>query len=186
MMIDTAKLFENEIAFAESRIIASGELAPMFSVHFEKDGHDGVAAIIGDFASYEAKMQSVNMVKVIAVAMDAYAVSLITEAWVANIDKNTDKAVAELAPSDRMDRREVVMVTMSVRDKPTLFSAREIERDAEGKVVKLLADTAGDHTGFEGRMANLLPERRPTSRERHSAESLLRIFGIRMEKLQRS
>lgn len=185
MMIDTAKLFENEIAFAESRIIASGELAPMFSVHFEKDGQDAVAAIIGDFANYEAKMQSVNLVKIIAVAVDAYAVSLMTEAWVAGIDKSTDKAIVNLAASDRMDRKEIVMVTMSRRDAGPLFSSREIERDAAGKVVKLLADTAGDHTGFEGRMANLLPERRPTAREQRSAEGLLRMFGIRMEKLQR-
>jgi hypothetical protein len=184
-MIDTTKLFEGDLGFAESRIMDRGELAPMFSVHFEKDGQDGVAAIIGDFANYEAKMQSVNMVKIVAVAMDAYAVSLMTEAWVAHIDKNTDQAVKDLAPSERMDRKEIVMVTMSRRDAGPLFSAREIQRDADGKVTGLLADTAGDHTGFEGRMANLLPERRPTAREQRSAQSLLRLLGITMEKLNR-
>lgn len=184
-MIDTTKLFDSDVAFAESRIMARGEVAPMFSVHFEKDGQDGIAALIGDFASYETKMTSVNMVKIIAVAVDAYAVTLMTEAWVAHVDKNMDKAVADLAPSDRQDRKEIVMVTMSRRDAGPLFSAREIVRDADGRVTGLAADTAGDHTGFEGRMANLMPERRPTAHEQRRAESLLRLLGITMEKLSR-
>ena len=184
-MIDAKLLFESDLEFAEHRILDRGELAPMFSIHFEQDGQDGVAAVIGDFASYETKMQSVNLVKIVCIAYDAYAVSLMTEAWVAQIDKHTDKAIANLPPSDRMDRKEIVMVTMSRRDAGPLFSAREIERDAAGKVTRLLPDTAGDHTGFEGRMANLLPERRPTSRERRSAQSLLHVLGIKMEKLQR-
>ena len=184
-MIDTTKLFESDLEFARHRIMTANELAPVFSVHFEKDGRDGVAAIVGDFASYEAKMQSVSLVKIVAIAMDAYAISLMTEAWVATVDSKMDKAIANLAPADRMDRREIVMVTMSRRDAKPLFSAREIERDADGRVTGLLPDTAGDHTGFEGRMADLLPKRRPTSREQRSAQGLLDRLGIKMDKLQR-
>lgn len=184
-MIEATKLFENDMAFAEQRILERGELAPMFSVHFEKDGQNAIAAVVGDFANYEAKIQSVNIVKLVAVAYDAYAVSLMTEAWVAHVDNKMDEAVRNLAPSDRADRREIVMVTLSARDKSPLMSAREIVRNPDGSVAKLLPDVTQDHTGFEGRMANLLPPRRPTSREQRSARGLLAIIGVTLEKLER-
>lgn len=185
-MIDPQALFDGDLEFAEQRIMATGQLVPMFSVHFiTEDGGQGVAAVVGDFTDDQSKMQSVKLVRMIGVAMDAYAISLMTEAWVAHVDPGMDEAVKNLAPSERMDRKEIVMVTMSVRDKPTLFCARDILRDADGKVTGLAPDVTDQHTGFEGRMANLLAPRRPTERERRTAAAVIDLMGIKMEKLSR-
>jgi hypothetical protein len=181
MTIDHKALFESDCRFAEHIITTKGELAPMFAVHFERDGELGIAAIAGDFADGAAKDQSVRLVKMIGAVLDASSTSLMTEAWVA-----TQKGPLkddDLPPCEREDRREVVMVTMSIRDQDrAMVSTREILRGADGRVTGL-APAAPAYERMEGRMSDLLLRQRLTPEQREQGLKILDLLGIKLEEL---
>lgn len=175
----TDRLFDRDCDFAADRMLGTGELAPMFSIHFKQAGQPALAIVPADFADPPTKDRTVMMVKLLGVAVDAFAISLMTEAWVATVSDKTDEAIARLAPSERMDRREVVMVMMSQRGGKPRAMIREILRSDDGSVS--LGAVEPDHDGLQGRMSNLLLPDRPTAEQRANARAMLAVSGIHLE-----
>jgi hypothetical protein len=180
-MISTTELFNDDCAFAAEQLQRAGELAPMFSIHFKHQGELGTAVVPADFYDQDSKDRSVMVVRIIGVAMDAFAITLMTEAWVATVSDKTDEAIANLAPSDRMDRREVLMVTMSERDAKPRASVREILRSGDG-AISGLGDVEPNYGGLEGRMTGLLLPH-PTAQQRAQARKMMEILGVNLESL---
>lgn len=82
---------------------------------------------------------------------NASAYSYVSEAWTAVEDL---KHPIGLAPREREDRREVVIITVANR-KTSRMRIWEIIRGADGTVVELKADPVGDEDRFGGRFFNL-------------------------------
>ena len=184
-MISTTELFDHDCKFAAEQLQRAGELAPMFNVHFEHQGELATVVLVADFRNQDFKDRSVLMVKMVGVAVDAFAITLMTEAWVATVNDKTDEAIKRLAPSERMDRREVLMVTLSARDAKPRASVREILRSDDGAISGLLGDVEPNHDGLEGRMTGLLFPQRPTAEQQAKARAAMAMLGIKLEVLIR-
>ncbi len=183
-MISATELFAHDCKFAAEQLQRAGELAPMFNIHFKQAGQPALAIVPADFADSSTKDRSVMMVKMIGVAVDAFAITLMTEAWVATINNKIDEAIARLAPSERTDHREVLMVMMSQRDAKPRASVREILRDATD-AISGLGDVEPNYDGLEGRMTGLLLPHRPTAEQQGKARAVMAMLGIKLEVLIR-
>jgi hypothetical protein len=86
-------------------------------------------------------------------AEKAISYSFLSEAWMAH--ESADHPIG-LAPSDRMDRREIVMINAADR-KESKFRSWEIIRGPDGVITELKANALpNDFDRFEGRFINLL------------------------------
>jgi hypothetical protein len=79
--------------------------------------------------------------------------SFISEAWMAHYDNPMPANLT--MPRDRPDRRECVIIN-AFDHKEGRFKVLTIERDAEGRVTKLVPDPDDQYTGLEGDLHNLL------------------------------
>jgi hypothetical protein len=152
--------------------MAIGQLAPMFVVH----AHDGT--IIPVLATWDNKSGHYDVVKVICIAHDAIAICMICEGWIAGA--RTREELEGRPPSEREDRKEVVSVTMSMRQPRvrSLSSWREIIRDWDGKITGVGPELVPPGIQGVGRMFELLPEERPSRRDREWAKKLLAESGM--------
>jgi hypothetical protein len=154
-----------DIRHAEKVLTTSGEVIPMFIVH----GLTGKYAIATPWRDDREKRQCIEVVRLFCAAHDAYALSMLVEAWTASaVHDGTDKdaarskALAGLPPSQRPDRQEVVLalcVTFEAGKRRVRQRMHPIIRGADGKPIGLGLDLhAGDEdTAMEGRMVDILP-----------------------------
>jgi hypothetical protein len=170
-------IFDLDCDFAAKSLQQAGQVHAMFAVHHKRKGENASAVMVADFSSPDAKDMSVKAVRLMGVALDAYAITLVTEAWVATITPKTDAAVAALAPSEREDKREVLMVMMSARGAtPQFASIREILRATDGGIS--LGAAEPDYEGMTGRMTQMLLPKPPTASQRAQARAVLEMIGV--------
>lgn len=136
---DWAKQVRFDMAFAEKTLLKNGDVGRMFVIHAKDAQH----AMLAPWNSREEKFRMLQMVRAYCIAVDAVAVSFISEAWVRSVMRAHGESEAEfherseaVRPSEAEDRREVVMCVVMYREageRHVLSEAREIQRRANGK-----------------------------------------------------
>lgn len=168
------------IEFAESVLREHGELVPMFVVEAGSETH-----IVGaTFRNAEEKRSIFALVRLMCIALDATALTFITEAWMRRIRQypgETEAAmqarIAAVPPSEAEDREEVIVVQTMYRDPETgerraITGQRGIERDAAGKIVGLGAGDV-EETGATGAAGEIFPAEAPTPDAQSYAQRVL-------------
>ncbi len=179
--------------FGVQQLIANGEVHPMFTLYTPSNERLVLPAAwqnARDKANVQAK------VRIVAIAHDVHAISLITEAWTRSLSRANGETEAEfhtrthaVRPSEAEDRTEVLMVTLTYRDDAnetrSMQRSAEILRDAAGKPtgVKPVDDDLDDMT-MTGSMLEILPNERPSSSQRAAAREVMRLLGIATERLR--
>lgn len=167
----------HDLAHAEKTLLADGHLAPLFII-IGADGRSTVVPAI--FSDQETKAHFFNLARLTAIAEDAEAVLIRTEAWAVVGD---DLAVG-LSPSQSDRRIEVVSVAATARYGKKVIhrlSMREILRADDGQPVGLreVSVPEGGDEAIRGEMFDLLPPRRPSRDERAMAKTLLEVMKER-------
>lgn len=144
--------FEALLKGAERILVETGQVLPHFVVQ-HADGRLVVipleAAQMGNETYKDRACEALR--EILREFPEIVVYGFITEAWEAEGD-------SERPPSQREDRREIVLVMMETRDGQGFCSSREIDRDAEGKPVALVGErlTSGMETDsrFSGLFQN--------------------------------
>jgi hypothetical protein len=182
------RLIETDMNFALARLKDRGELAPMATIHDHNNGVHLVALSVGED---EKTRLSMRLVRLMAVACDAEAVSTLGEMWARFMQpyhgesrEEYEARVVAVRPREAEDRREVVMSCVYYRDaqgRPCEASqSRDIIRGPDGKVIGLGPAPDYDVMQSEGQMTHLLPERRPNREQMLYAKQLLKRGGFEL------
>jgi hypothetical protein len=136
---DWEKQVRFDMAFAERMLLKQGDVGRMFVIH-AKDAQHVMAA---PWHSAAEKRQMLTMVRAYCIAVDAEALSFISEAWVRSVFRAHGETEAEfntrvdaVAPRDAEDRREVVICMVIYREageRHAVSDTREITRRDNGK-----------------------------------------------------
>lgn len=168
------ELFEKCCDSAADELLRDGELP--FQVRFlTRD--DELVFCAADMPDADHERDAlVSVLRLMAVAHDAFAVAVSAEVWFTDTDCRNG-----LQPSESPSRREALLVGVMYRDGESgvfeVRSAREIIRDVSGKIVDLgapgepLTPTSCDES--MGRLARILPPNRPSRRERRIARAVI-------------
>jgi len=180
------KILELDMEFALERLKARGELQPQAAIHDHNGGISMVALSVG---TDEKTKTSMRLVRLMAVALDAEAVTTLGEMWARFMQpyhgesrEEYEARVVAVRPRDAEDRREVVMSCVHFRDENgrlrEISQSRDIIRDAAGKVTGLGPAPDYDVLESDGAMTHLLPARRPNAEQMLYAKQLLKRGGI--------
>lgn len=179
-------LIELDMNFALSRLKEFGGLAPMASIYDRNNGVHVVALDVGEDARVQLSMR---LVRLMATALDAEAVSTVGEMWArfmapyhGEFTAEYEARVTAVRPRDAEDRREVVMSAVYYRDERgqacEVSQSRDIIRDAAGKVTGLGPAPAYEVIQSDGAMTHLLPAHRPNPEQMLYAKQLLKRSGV--------
>jgi hypothetical protein len=183
-------LIEMDMGFALDRLKDRGQLLPMVTLHDRSNGMHVCAIEVG---SDEKVRHSMRIVRLMAVALDAQAISHVGEMWArfmapyaGESQPEYEARVNAVRPRDAEDRREVVMATVHYRDdtgRPReLSQTRDILRGDDGRVTGLGPAPTDEVLDSEGPMTHLLTERRPNDQQMLYAKQLLKRLGFDMDK----
>jgi hypothetical protein len=153
---------------------------------------DTLHILNASFTSDAAKQRAYSIVRVMAIAHAADAVSMFAEAWVRTVPRRHgeseaewDKRGTDVMPSEAPDRTEVVSVVLGYRgkagDRHTLHSLREIIRGDDGKPTGLKPDDTQERGEPDGDLAELVPAVSPSPGARAEAQALLKLVGPAMQ-----
>jgi hypothetical protein len=183
---DWIKQLRFDMAFAERTLLEQGEVSAMFVVH-TKDAKHVIGAPARDDAE---KRVMLAMVRAYCIALDAQALTFVSEAWLRSVQRAPNETEREfqartnaVRPREAEDRVEVVMVVLAFRDgageRQIVSDTKEIERRANGKPSGLKPyQVGGQARGWSGRMVDIFPEEAPTEVERLAARAVLRAAGL--------
>jgi hypothetical protein len=124
------------------------------------------------FSDDSEKRIAYQLTLLAGIAYDAEAITLLNEVWVATEIRRHDTTIEEmkrnaLPPSKRENRKEAVMCLILYRDpydddsRRSVCSIREIERGADGKIVRLIDSDDFIHDSGDGAMMDLMLPGRP-------------------------
>lgn len=183
------RALEFDAEFAVKHLIERGKFLPTFVLYLPGQK---VMLIPAGWTDDTEKQRMMALVSVAAVAHDALAISLSTEAWmrtVARRDRETDaehnKRARAVPPSEAQDRQEIIITVLTYRDdadqRHSLSQSSKIIRDAAGQVT---GATAMDFSGsIEGAMTDILPPCRAPAYARDAARAMLAKNGVTFEAL---
>lgn len=118
-----------------------------------------------------AKDKMVQTTRLLAIANQATAVTIILECW-ARLASKPGGSLGE--------RQECVIIVTETQGEP-LAALLQVERNTKGRFVKFTRMDLPALTGIAGRFAGLLPRKKPTPAEQHQAKVLLGMFGIQTD-----
>jgi hypothetical protein len=149
------QMVDNAVKHAHSVLMGAKEamITPAFHIQF----NDRAPTLIATpWANDEEKRAVTYSMRAILKKFRDHVVSysFISEAWMADYDKDALKSDYPM-PRDRPDRRECVIIN-AFDHKEGRFKVLTIERDAEGRVTKLVPDPDDQYEGLEGDLHNLL------------------------------
>lgn len=183
---DWRKQLASDVDFARSVILSLGEVQAMFVLHSPEKSQ----AVAANWSDREEKRLTRALVRLLAIAEGAEAISFMCEGWSAECPKlpgessadTRHRAEAGTPISEREDRVEVLMVVNVYRENDKSHCRgvmMEIVRDADGKVSDLVERTKpGGDSGFEGPLINLLVDAEPSPEERRKAQAMLSKMQI--------
>jgi len=179
---DWEKQVRFDMQFAEKTLLKNGDVGRMFVIH-TKDAQHVMAA---PWNSAAEKRQMLTMVRAYCIAVDAEALSFISEAWVRSVFRAHGETEAEfntrvdaVAPRDAEDRREVVICMVIYREageRHAVSDTREITRRDNGKPEGLAP--FGQASGLDslgGDVIEVFPKYPPTPEMRAMARLALGI-----------
>lgn len=177
---DWAKQVRFDMAFAERTLLKQGDVRRMFVIHAK----DALHAIPWNGA--DEKKEMLKFVRAYCIALDAEAVSFISEAWVRSVMRAHGESEAEyqervdaVPPSEAEDRREVVLCIVMYREageRHVLSEAREIQRRANGKPDGLTPyRTLDTLEAVGGDVIDVFPRQAPTEEMRAMARIALGV-----------
>src|SRR5271163_3615745 len=111
-LINLTRQFAFDCKFAEERLLEDGTVGQMFLLHHA----GGVSAVPGAWKDEQEKGAILGVVRLLAIALDARAATIIAEAWMVSHESGTqaaDWAKLGLKPSQSDRRVEIVMVILS-------------------------------------------------------------------------
>lgn len=180
-----AQLHRN-LEFAESYLKNHESLVPRFIIHCDKD-----AVVLTPWQNDDEKDRYLMIVKLMAIAHDAEAVTHLSEAWQRVVYRQHGESAAdyeqratEIRPSQVENRIEVVICTITYRDddgdQKSAAISREIERSADGKVSGLTVIKGQEEPDYSttGRMVEVLPPRGYSPEIRAAAKQTLDVLGL--------
>jgi hypothetical protein len=169
---DWRKRAEADFEFARKVLLEVGKVSPMYIVH-------GAERVVPVYCGQFPKADQRKIMRLICIAERAEAIAMIGEAWTARAKRGEEHLPAShiVPPSEREDRIEVVMVSMTWREdgeRRTVMRVGEIVRDAAGKAVELKAEpVSGAADEFAGPATEILPERMPDAFAVKAAREML-------------
>jgi hypothetical protein len=167
--------------FAESHLLVRGDLMPM-AVFRCANKTASVMPLIG------AKEYCYRLLTVAAIAFDATAVTVLTEAWMARVaqdeieERDGGYFMKGKSAAARENRQEVVVAAIAHRTAngkiAQLIRCRTIQRDDDGRVTGLGPPDAVASTTVRMRIAHVLPPVRPSDKMRQRAADALIALGL--------
>lgn len=153
-MMNLDEMIDHAINFARSQLIGlpDAELMPMWLIQGQEQD-----VIVGTpFDGPKSKDMAAEKISQLLREERATSYSYMAEAWSAI--ENVDHPIG-LAPRDREDRREVVLVMARNRAGESKTRVWEIIRGPDGVVTELKANAAPSDGSFSGRFHNLFDEK---------------------------
>lgn len=174
-------LLRTNVEWAESQMRATGNLNSMAVVYGRSNS---VVPIFGTMRTEEEKDGFFELLRLQAVADDAVAVLMMSEAWAV-----VGKVDPLVAPSRSPDRVEALVVALSARiadgTEIDLSDIRRIVRGEGGSVLSLEpVELPGDSLSLRlfGRLGSLLPPEAPTLETRRKARAEAQRMLKRIQK----
>jgi hypothetical protein len=152
-MMSVNELLDNAVDHARRMLVGreGASMIPTFCIQFKREPTTIVGA---PWANEREKSMVIDMMRAMLKIKHAHSYSFISEAWMATEDQRRPLG---LAPSQREDKREVVIVIAHDRQGGGQVRTYEIKRNAKGVVSELTLDPdTADY--FGGRLHNLLDD----------------------------
>jgi hypothetical protein len=173
------KLLAYAEGYAEFSMRKLGRVPPSLLAASPKGSFHFIPANLKDV---RAKDNFANTARLICLAYGATAAVIVLEAWMKTAKPGETLDTTE-PPSEAFDRQEVVVITGEAigQEKQKLLPI--IRTDAGGFF------GFGEHAGpkfdnYQGRFAQIIPPKKPTSEDQELAKSLLAAMGITEESLR--
>jgi hypothetical protein len=139
-------------------------------------GPDGSAMFIPQsLADVSEKDKFANQCRLMCIAHAATACVMVLEAW-AKFAKNGEALDPGEAPSEAMDRREVVML-MAESKSGQKQKLLPIIRSGNGRFFGFGEPELPDLDGLQGRFAQILPPKAPDATMRELAKAMMQVQG---------
>jgi hypothetical protein len=183
---DWTRQLRFDMAFAEKTLLKDGYLGRIFVVHTK----DQKLVIPGQWDSDRERGAMLEVIKAHCLALNAEALSFISEAWARHLQQAHGETNAEfrtrvdaVRPRDAEDRVEVVIVLTMFRDdagqRQVISDTREIERRANGKPSGLKAFRLNEGWDvLDDAVVDAFPEFEPSRAQQHAARVLLHLAGM--------
>ena len=173
---------QRDAEFARYALLKQGSLSPMFILHCP-----GEIRVVGaGWENDSEKRRARQMVGLMALAVNASAISFISEAWSRRVDRRHRETDAEhqaridaVRPAEAEDRVEVLIVSLTYRDadgRHSFATTMDMVRDASGTLVDVVDRGDLGEGEFGGSMTELLCPVETTPDIRTKAQELIDAF----------
>lgn len=153
------------LSLAQKHMNEHGSVPPTVFLATEKGLHEFQSHELTDVASKDKLVQTVRL---LAVANNASATTIILECWA----RTASRPGGPLG-----DRQESLIIVTETPGAPRVLLLG-IRRNSQGKFVKFIRVSLLGLIDLAGRFAGLLPRKPPTAQDQHQARVLLGMFGI--------
>jgi hypothetical protein len=177
-----------DMQYAEKTLLAVGEHRPLFALRKS----DTVMLVPVQFTNEKQKERTLHILWLVAVVHDICASTFIGEVWVAA--RKPGDGLENVSTSEREDKREGVAVILTYLDeqaeRKTMGDLRLIERDDDGKPVRLVESRLEAAESIDGRFTEIVPIPPPEGMRDGFAEEMrdlarvaLKALGIEIHEL---
>lgn len=153
------------LSLAERHMKESGTVPPTVLLAMDTKLYEFQSRALTDVASKDKLVQTVRL---LAVANNAAAVTIILECWARTATK----------PGGPLGERHESVIIVTETSEPPRVQLLRIERNSQGRFVKFSRTSLPGLTELAGRFAGLLPAKAPSAKQQHEAKVLLGMFGI--------
>jgi hypothetical protein len=152
-MMSIDKLLEQATDYAHRVLIGheGAQVIPTFCIQFD---HEPTTIVAAPWADDHEKSMTIDLMRAMLKIKHAHSYSFVSEAWMATEDR---KRPLGLMPSEREDKREVVIVIAHDRRGGGQVRTYEIKRNAKGVISDLMLDP-DTVDSFGGRLHNLFDD----------------------------
>jgi hypothetical protein len=191
-MTKTAQYWIDQLAtdvdWAKSALMEHGQIMPIFIMHPEDSNNDKMMFIVG-FRSDEHKSAVFHLMQIVAMAIEAAGVTMITEGWMKQVhvhsgetrDEATRRGLAGGSPQQAEDRIEVLVITQVYRneegERAHMAGLYPMMRNAQNKLTGFGDDMGVGALGGQGSVYDLLQPKKPSEREVIAANTLMMAQG---------
>lgn len=130
-----------------------GEVGSNYFAFLDAEGRSVLADASWDGSNRDAMLRTISW-NFAMIGVRWYAVA--SEAWLARVDRDKNPELLNVPPSQRADRREVIMILGVHEDGTQIHLMREINRNPDGSPWVGERENLG-YDSLGGAMANLIP-----------------------------
>jgi hypothetical protein len=174
--MELTEIMNRSMEMARSIVTSGKEVLPYFV--YETDRGE-IGYVPTPWANEEHKVNLLKVIRLLFLVEDVQRYVMCSETWVATVN-SMDDPLMKVAPRDRSDRKEMILVLGVERDRPNRTMLAEIERFGGITVGEVKHDVPG--VDFTGRMTELLPPVDVNNMSLEERDALRGILGMMLRR----